>query len=155
MADFQVLNGSNFATTDNIRGVDLSKILKKVAAFLQSESPYAMLERYDDWWEHDGLHFYCSSFTFDQLFETVHSPKTLLEAMPGDFQVFIGVYSKQVPFYLRFYVDWNDDETEIVGRFDITVPNEIAERFRHEVVAASGIELSERPSEGHYRSIIE
>jgi len=154
MADFQVPDGSNFATSDDIPAAELSKILRNVSAFLQSISPYGKLERYDDWWEHDGLHFYRSALSFEELFEIIHSPRSLLESMPGDFYVFVGVYSKQIPFYLRIHVDWNDDETEIVGRFDVTVPNELAARFRNDVASVSGTEFSERPSPEYYRSIM-
>lgn len=74
--------------------------------------------------------------------------------MPGDFYVFVGVSSKQMPFYLRIYVDWNDDETEIVGRFDVTVPDELAVRFRDDVAYVWRSKFSERSSAEYYGSIM-
>jgi hypothetical protein len=155
MSNFQEPKGVNFATTDDVGGADISEALRKVVAFVQSQSPYIELERYDDWWEHDGLHFYRSPISLDELFSIVHSPRSLLESMPGDFQVSVGIYAKDIPFYLRFYVDWNDDETEVIGRFDVTFPEETANRFRREMDSTSKVEFQEKPSEDYYRSIIQ
>ena len=154
MADFQAPNGSNFASDEDIDASKLSNILCKVAAFIQRTSPYIRLEKYDDWWEHDGLHFYDRSILIEDLFEIVRSPKSLLESVSGEFNVFVGIYSTEIPFYLRFYVDWNDDETNLIGRFDLTIPQEMAERFRDEIVQTSEVEMQEMASEKYYQSII-
>jgi hypothetical protein len=61
--------------------------------------------------------------------------------------------SKDIPLYLRFYVDWNDDETDLIGRFDVTIPHDIVRRFRDEVVEISVLEMQEMPSEEYYQSI--
>jgi hypothetical protein len=97
MSDFQQPDGLNFASEGDVNVSQLSNVLCKVAAFIQRTSPYSRLEKYNDWWEHDGLHFYDRSISVERLFEMVTSPKTLLESMPGDINVFIGIYFKRHP----------------------------------------------------------
>jgi hypothetical protein len=154
MGEFQPPVGVTFISPDGVKAADLSNLLCKTAAFIQSQSPYIKLERYDDWWEHDGLHFYRKSLSIEDLFTTVRSPKSLLESMPGDEDVFVGVYSKEFPLYLRFYVHWNEDETELIGRFDVTFPTEIAHQYRNDVVARLQIAMTEMGSEEYFSSII-
>lgn len=74
--------------------------------------------------------------------------------MPGDDDVFVGIYSNEFPLYLRFYIYWNDDETGLIGRFDITFPTEIAGQFRDEIVSTCRIGLKEMHSAEYYQSII-
>ncbi len=154
MSDFQVPVGTTFISPDEIGANDLSPILRKTVAFIQALSPYTKLERYDDWWEHDGLHFFRKHISFDDVFEIVRSPKSLLESMTDEFNVFVGIYSKELAIYLRIYVEWNDDETEIIGRFDVTFPVNFAGKFRDEITSVSSIEMTEMNSDDYYKSII-
>jgi len=91
MTNFEKPKGTNFRCSEALGAAELAKLLCKIVIFLQNSEPYAKLQRYDDWWEHDGLHFYKSPIDFRQLFAIVRSPESLLEAMPGDDYVFVGI----------------------------------------------------------------
>lgn len=154
MSHFIKPKGINFSCKNEISAIKLSKLLCKTLSFIQQLEPYAKLERYDDWWEHDGLHFYRTSTDFDEIFKLVNSPKSLLESMPGDFDVFIGVASANHSWYLRFYLDWDENDEKLIGRFDITFPNEIAIRYKREVLSNFAVEIEEQDAEKYYQSII-
>jgi hypothetical protein len=84
-------SGINFSCGENLPAAALSKALCKTASFIQQINPYAKLERYDDWWEHDGLHFHRETIVVEKLFDIVRTPKSVLKGMPGDHEVFIGI----------------------------------------------------------------
>jgi hypothetical protein len=145
--------GVNFSCTKELPAVKLSKILCRTTSFIQQLEPYAKLERYDDWWEHDGLHFYRKSIKIEELFTIVNSPKSLLESMPGDFDVSIGLAPENQSWYLRFYLDWDEDDNNLVGRFDVTFSSEIAKNFKAEVLSKFDFEMVEQDSESYYQTI--
>jgi hypothetical protein len=73
------------------------------------------LYRYEDWWEHDGMHFRRESIDIHRLFEIVKSPQSSLEAMPGDLDVFVGIGPENNTWYLRFYLAWDEEGHELSG----------------------------------------
>jgi hypothetical protein len=147
-------SGINFSCGENLSAVTLSTALCKTASFIQEINPYSELERYEDWWEHDGLHFHRESIKVERLFDIVHSPKSLLEGMPGDDEVFVGVAPDDNSWYLRFHLDWDEDEANLVGRFDVTFPTELAEQYKNVVLSELKIQMREQDAEGYYQSII-
>jgi hypothetical protein len=153
MPQFTKPEGINFSCSDNLPVLVLSKALCRTASFLQSLSPYVPLTKYEDWWEHDGLHFYREAANFDALFSVINSPRSLLEAMPGDDDVFIGVAPDDGSWYLRFYLAWNDEGLDLLGRFDITVPQALAERYTKEVVEGLNIGMERQEAQAYYKSI--
>jgi hypothetical protein len=146
--------GVNFLCSKELSAIELSKVLCKTASFIQQIEPYAKLNRYSDWWEHDGLHFYQESINFDRLFSIIHSPKALLESMTGDFNVFIGIAPENNSWYLRFYLEWNEDDENLVGRFDVSFPKELAEKFKEGVLSQFNLEIKVQDAEQYYQSII-
>jgi hypothetical protein len=154
MTGFIRPKGTNFRCTDALAARDLSNALCRVASFLQGVEPYEKLERYDDWWEHDGLHFDRSSMDFNQLFAMINSPRALLETVPDDDYVFVGVAPVAGGWYLRFRVEWDDDGFDLLGRFDVTVPESLVGQFRTEVVWPLSLDLSEQDADSYYQSII-
>jgi hypothetical protein len=154
MVEFVRPNGINFSCLDEVPAVELSKALCMTASFIQQIEPYTKLERYNDWWEHDGLHFHRETISPEKLFEIVNSPKSLLESMPGDFEVFVGIAPQDNSWYLRFYLDWDEDDTNLVGRFDITFSKTLAESFKGEVLSRLNIKIKEQDSESYYKSIL-
>ena len=141
MSVFVKPKGINFLSINVLSAVELSNVLCKTVSFIQQLEPYAKLKRYEDWWEHDGLHFYRDSINLEEFFKIVHSPKSILEAMPGDFEVFVGIAPENNIWYLRFYLDWDENEENLVGRFDITFSNELAENFEREVLNQFNLEI--------------
>lgn len=154
MPEFKKTKGINFSCVEEISANDFSIALSKIVKFIKNLASFQKLERYDDWWEHDGLHFYRSSITLQDLFNIVSSPKSLSEAMTGDWYVFIGIAPVNNDWYLRFYLNDEDGEDELVTHFDITFPNEIAERFKVEVLSKLNLEIQEQDAETYYQSII-
>ena len=122
-------------------------------SFLQSLNPYVKLHKYEDWWEHDGLHFYREEVNFDRLFNIINSPRSLLESMPGDEDVFLGIAPDDDSWYVRFYLAWDDEGFDLLGRFDITVPQALAERYIKEVVGGLDIGMAQQDAEAYYKSI--
>jgi hypothetical protein len=153
VTQFTKPKGTNFSTGGNLPADILSKALCKTVSFLQTIAPYVKLHRYEDWWEHDGLHFSRGVITFDDLFSVVRSPRALLEAMPGDEDVFIGLAPEDSSWYLRVCLSWDDNGFNLLGRFDITLPRGLAERYKEEV-GGPGLEMVSRDAEAYYRSII-
>ncbi len=154
MTNFTKPIGINFRSAGELSAPELARLLCRIASYLQNIEPYIKLHRYDDWWEHDGLHFHKSPINFDELFYIVNSPRSLLEAMPGDDFVCIGIAPYNSSWYLRFYLDWDDEGFLLWGKFDITLPNGLAESFRNEVARDLGIQLKEQDAESYYQSII-
>jgi hypothetical protein len=154
MTDFIKPTGINFRCVDTLPAPDLARLLCRMVAFLQDIEPYAKLRRYNDWWEHDGLHFYKSPIDFNDLFGIVRSPRSLLEAMPGDEDVLVGMAPQGNSWYLRFYLCWDEDGFDLLDRFDITLPECLAEGFRNEVARDAGVEIKEQSAESYYQTII-
>ena len=101
-SDFKPPAGTNFNCPDPVSIAVLSKDLRKIAAFLQDRFPYASLQQFEDWWEHDGLHFIKGMTDIHGLFAMVGSPKSIYVAMPGDDWVKIGIAPTDGKWYLRF-----------------------------------------------------
>ena len=154
MTAFIEPKGINFSCLEEISIHELSKILVQTVSFIQQIDSSIELQRYDDWWEHDGLHFYRGNIKFDDLFELVSSTDNLLEEMSGDFDVFIGIAPAECLWYLRFYLDSEESIENIKGRFYITFPNELALKFKTEILYPSNLKFKEQDSEEYYKSII-
>jgi hypothetical protein len=84
----------------------------------------------DDWWEHDGLFFEKGSLDLHGLFQIVGTPRSLLEAMPGDDRVFVGVGATDRSWYLRFLVDWHENDELILGEYSITLDESLSRHFQ-------------------------
>lgn len=153
MSEFVIPKGTNFSCVEELSAVDFSKVLLKIIHFIQQLDSYSKFERYDDWWEHDGLHFYRNSISCEDLLKIVSSPESLSEAMPGDWYVFIGIAPIDNLWYLRFYLS-DEDEDDLITRFDITFPNELVQRFKSEVLSQLNLEITEQDSEIYYQTII-
>ena len=153
MSDSPRIDGTNFSSPSELSAVELSKALCRISSFVQSIDPYIKLDRYDDWWEHDGLHFRRNRLTVEDLFSLVGTPRSVLESMSGDEDVFVGILDTNRSFYLRFYLTWSDDDSSLVGRFDITFVDSVALRFKDKVLAALEINLREADATEYYKAI--
>lgn len=148
---FNAPQGSNFSSKE-LPAPELARALCRVASFIQEVESYgAELQKYDDWWEHDGLHFHKGAISIHQLFEIVKSPQSLLAAMQGDEEVFIGVAPASQLWYLRFYLSWDDEGFELRGRFDITVPSNLAASFKQRALDSATLE--EQDAQAYYKNI--
>jgi hypothetical protein len=153
MSGFVAPEGINFSSAEDLSAHDLSEALIKIVDFIQQIDSSKKFESYDDWWEHDGLHFYRNSISPAELLRIVSSPESLSQAMPGDFCVFIGIAPADNSWYLRFYL--NDEDDEVTARYDITFSEATAERFKPAVLKPFGLSVNEQDAETYYRSIIE
>ncbi|HTC95650.1 MAG TPA: hypothetical protein VK699_19560 [Terriglobales bacterium] len=73
--------------------------------------------------------------------------------MTTDDNVFIGIAPNDNSWYLRFYLNWDEEGFNLIGRFDITLPAELAERFRKDMTEPQAIELTEEDAQTYYESI--
>lgn len=154
MDNFVVPQGINLRSNYELLPGLLSEALVKTVGFLQSIQPHEeSTYRYADWWEHDGLHFAKGTLDFTNLLQLVQSPAALLNAMPGDFCVFVGVTAQDFRWYLRFYLDPDAQADDLFGRFDLTLPAELVARYREQVVGPLGLEMQEQDAGEYYRSI--
>ncbi|MGD9561340.1 MAG: hypothetical protein AB7F88_03545 [Pyrinomonadaceae bacterium] len=154
MSEFSPPEGFCFYTADWIAADQMSRTLCKIVSFIQEIDPYASLRCFDDWWEHDGLHFRKGSIGIGDLFDLVHSPKSLLESTPADDLVFVGIGSGDGKWYLRYRVEWDDSETNIVGRFAFMLADHLAERFKTAMQPKLEQALDEVRSDEFYRETI-
>jgi len=148
-------NGVAFHIADEIPVVDLCALLRRVVVFLQDLglcSP--SLRLYQDWWEHDGLHFDKGSIKFHDLFAMVETPRAIFDATPDDNAVFVGVAPQDSRWYLRFRAEWDADEKNIVGRFDFILPSDLVAVFTREVLPAMKQPYEQMPSESYYKEVI-
>jgi hypothetical protein len=149
---FTALAGTNYHCTDEVPIAVLSRALCRVCSFLQNLAPSAQLRRYEDWWEHDSSHFEGGIIDLHSLFKLVESPRALLTAMQGDEFVFVGIAPEDATWYLRFYVYWDDEGWELLGRFDITLPSPIAEDFAATVLGEINIAMEKQDAQAYYKS---
>jgi hypothetical protein len=153
MSEFIFPKGINYSCENEISAIELSNILCQTASFIQRLEPYEKLERYDDWFEHDGLHFHQKSLSFDDFFRIITSPKSLFEEMSGDDCVFVGIAPTNKSWYLRFYLEWDENDENLIGRFDITFPDKIAENYEIEVLRQSNVKMKKEFAERYFQSI--
>ena len=110
-------SGITFRTTADDPIAALSRDLCRVAAFLQARDPSARLVRLEDWWEHDGLYLERGPTEFHSLFQIIGTPRSLLQSMPGDERVFVGIGSADRSWYLRFFAGWDDEGETLLGEY--------------------------------------
>jgi len=148
-------NGVAFRIADEIPVADLCTEMRRVVVFLQNLTPTSpSLQLYDDWWEHDGLHFDKGCIKFHELFSMVETPRTLFDATPDDHAVFVGVAPEGSRWYLRFRAEWGADEKNIVGRFDVILPSDLVAAFTQEVLSIAKHPFEQVPSESYYKGVI-
>jgi hypothetical protein len=75
------------------------------------------------------------------------------EATPSDEYVCVGVAPLDGDWYLRFRANWDEAGGSLVGRFDITLPQDLAPSFRENVVAGLGCEITEESATTYYQRI--
>ena len=131
----------------------LSNILCRILNFLQDVAPYTKLQHYEDWWEHDGLHFHRGLIDFDALYGMVNSPQNLLASTPADAYVFVGVAPDDSSWYLRFRAEWDDAGFNLIGGCAIILPISLEERFRNEVLLNLDTKAEEKDAAVYYRDL--
>ena len=131
MSGFVKPQGVCFLFGGELPATILSKVLCKITNFLQDVAPYVKLQKYDDWWEHDGLHFHRKTVDFDALFQMINSPKNLLESTPD-----------------------NDEESNLVGSCAVILPQPLADKFRVGVLQRLNEQAEERNSEAYYQEVV-
>jgi hypothetical protein len=140
---------------DEIPVVDLCAMLRRVVIFLQSlELSPKRLRLYDDWWQHDGLHFTRHTITFHELFQILETPRAIFEATRDDDEVFVGIAPEDARWYLRFRAEWDADYQNIVGRFSVTLPPESAPILKGEIAPSLSKRFREESAEAFYARTI-
>ncbi len=160
-SNFIAPEGTNLKSGFYLRATLLSAALSQTVMFLRSlDDGDARLFRYDDWWEHDGLHFPRKDgiIDFDILMSLVETPQAIKESMTGEYNVFVGVAPPNFQWYLRFYYDTDtairgQSEEELFGWFDLTLPDKSVDTYRQQVVLPLGLEMQEQESIAYYLSI--
>lgn len=150
MNEYVEPEGINYSCSKEIDSYELSKNLLLIVSFLKQINPFTELHQYNDWWEQDGCHFSDGKTDFEELLEMITQNNLQMCFILSDFNVFIGIAPKDNSWYLRFYLD----EEENLGRFDITLPDEMAEVFEKEVLNKLTLEMKKQSAETYYNSII-
>lgn len=130
----------------------LRRDLCRIAVFLQEARPHVALQRFDDWYEHDGLHFAKGSLDFHGLFALIGSSRAIFEAVPGDDRVHVGIAPADASWYLRFHACWSDDDETLEGDYDVTLGQDFAVRFR-DIVPTLEAAIDEEDSQGFFSRI--
>lgn len=149
--EFVRTQGFCFFTEDEIDVITISLTLRDAARFFQATDPNAKLYRYDDWWEHDGFHSEHGSLDFSDLLALLSTPRTLLESTPDEHAVFVGIAPEDSRWYMRYRIDWNDEETGLTGRFAVILNPMDAVAFRKIESISS---LAELASDIYYSKVI-
>lgn len=113
MASFVPPIGACYFTDDVVKVEELRLALRDIVPIFRNAEPFAKLKLYDDWWEHDGLHFDRGPLDFDSLFSLIRSNQSLLDSTPSDDFVYVGIAPEDNSWYLRYRVEWDDDGSEL------------------------------------------
>ena len=84
----------------------------------------------------------------------INSPKNLLESTPDDFAVLVGVAPKDNAWYLRYKVEWDEEEKNLVGSCAVILPQPLADKFRVEVLQRLDAQAEEKESEVYYQEVV-
>ena len=146
--------GIAFHTEGEVRGDELVASVRRVVAFLEGFlwTP-DKLRVYDDWWEHDGLHFERKRVTYAELFATIASARTMLDATPDDDCVYVGIAPEEAKWYLRFRATRDETYGETVGTFGVVLSQDAATLFRLDVTPRCEAALTEVPSKTYYARV--
>ncbi|MBS2008636.1 MAG: hypothetical protein JST01_16430 [Cyanobacteria bacterium SZAS TMP-1] len=87
-----------------------------------------------------------------KVFSMVQTPRALFEAMPGDDCAFVGIAAADGTWYLRFYANWDAEDRELIGRFDLTLPSNIAKEFEETVLKSSGMVMQRQDAEAYFET---
>ena len=132
--------GTTFSSSRDVPLSTLRLDLLRIARFLQDKVTSSQLIQYDDWWQHDGLHFDKKRISLSDLFAYLETNKTLHESVPDDFEVRVGISDERTSWYLRYIVDWDESEKDLEGSYDFSVPTEWVNQIR-------SMDFSEKPKE--------
>jgi hypothetical protein len=99
---------------------------------LEARWPDVELYWLHDWHEHDGVMEPPRGISWSEVRAVLHSDESLSAARAGDTYVRVGICPKNWQFYLRFYPEDDEEETdpprlEHVGNFDLTCSPSFAE----------------------------
>jgi hypothetical protein len=151
--------GVNFRPRELLPADVLCAALARTVSFLQHPDATLPLWRFEDWLQHDGLMFEKGGITFHDVFRFIDTPRSLLAAMKDDHAVRLGVAPARgavaEPWYLRFILEWDADEANLEGEFDLTLAPAAAVRYRREVVDALQFPTVEVDAAEYYRRITE
>ena len=145
--------GTTFRTGVALPLAKLSECLCRIVSFLQVVAMENRLARYDDWLEHDGFHFFRGQINIHDLFDIVGTGRSIIETTPGDDNVFVGIGPPTGQWYLRFRAEWDDDGNSIIGWFDFTLPDALANSFREDVVPQLSCAMIEESADEYFRRI--
>ena len=146
--------GTTFASENDARLNEVIHFASRILPFLQAQSVSPVrLRCYDDWLEHDGLHFQGPQIEFSDAFRLFGSPRSFFEATPKDDAVCIGIGPESNDWYLRARAYCNAEDTELVGMISITMPSLLAQRYRGEVQVQSLLPLSAEESTAYFSRI--
>jgi hypothetical protein len=143
--------GVAFQTEGEVRGDELVATVRRVVAFLEGFiwTP-DKLRVFDDWWEHDGLHFERKCVKYVDLFAMIASSRAMVDATPDDDCVYVGIAPEEAEWYLRFRAVRDETYGEIVGACGVVMPQDYATLFKLDVTPRSEATLIELPSNIYY-----
>lgn len=152
---FRPPNGMNFRCQEQLSVAAASASLCQIASFLQNVALANQLLKFDDWWEHDGLHFMRDQLDIHGLFRVVESGRSIFEATPQDEYVCVGIAPLDRRWYLRFRSEWDEEGDAVIGSFDITLPDDLCDSFRDDVVGRLQCKIIEEPASAYFERIIQ
>ena len=141
MNNLQLPSGLAFHCDDTLLLTQLASDLQHVTAFLQQYWRDLPLHLFEDWSEQDCPPVYRDTITFDTLAEIVSSPRAIYHQTADG--TLLGITPVDGGWYLRFYADWDSDGQQLVGKFDVTLPPPLADRFRIAIVPNLNATISE------------
>ena len=150
----RIPSGVTFYTKKLVPIDDMRQVLLCIARYIQDKEFLCRLNLYDDWWEHDGFHFQKKDIEVSKLFKILSSNRSLYEAMPDDFDVRIGISNKEKSWYLRYYIDWDEDDSFLEGNFHFSVPKELEQDCTKNIFDCCNIEIEKENSDNIWSELI-
>ena len=164
-SNFIAPHGTNLRSDWKLPLEVVSQALTATVRFLRDIGPpETRLIRYDDWWQHDGLHFNRpdGDIDFRALSQMVKTPDAIRTAMDGNYDVYVGIAPTGFLWYLRFYQipisPYQPSTAPWVGEgpfgcFDVTLPDTFVQAYRRQVLAPLGVEAQEQEAIEYFISI--
>lgn len=143
-------DGLTMSTQDYIPVGVLRRALRTIVFHLQRRWGEADLFSLHDWHFHDSYVSTEKPIAWAEILAIVSTDENVIDASPGDDQVFLGIFPEDRDWYLRFYVPEIDDlpGCEYLtrhGRFDLTGPSNLVKSLEREI-QATGLQVKSIPA---------
>ncbi len=146
-------DGTNFHLKKCISLPKLCDALRPTLRFLRADAPTVKVLRFFDVMQRNDIRGSGFSIELDEVVQLVDTPSHFFGGVSMGDNMRFGFAPVTMKWYLRMHADWDEAGQEVWGHFDLTLPEEMAKRYRREIVPGLGCRLVEEASVEYYERI--